>query len=62
MKSASVPSEKTSSQRVSEVMCICGHRICDSEGIIRSRCVKLLESEALCRCKRWVKVPAVKKA
>ncbi|HDY8222568.1 TPA: hypothetical protein RQL19_001799 [Vibrio vulnificus] len=47
-------------QRVSEVMCLCGHRICDSEGIIRSRCVKLLESEALCRCKRWVKVPITK--
>ncbi|HAS6320408.1 hypothetical protein QX226_00450 [Vibrio vulnificus] len=48
-------------QRVSEVMCLCGHRICDSEGIIGSRCVKLLEGKALSRCKRWVKVPVVKK-
>lgn len=47
----------TQNQKVSEVTCICGHRICDSEGIIRSRCVKLIEGEALCRCKRWVKVP-----
>lgn len=50
-----------SSQKVSEVICICGHRICDSDGIIRSRCVKLVEGEALCRCKRWVKVPIVSK-
>ena len=48
-------------QKVSEVSCICGFRICDSEGIIRSRCVKLVEGEALCRCKRWVKVPIIKK-
>ncbi len=49
-------------QRVSKVICTCGHCICDSEGIIRSRCVKLHEGTALCRCKRWVKVPVVKKA
>ncbi|WP_120510973.1 hypothetical protein [Photobacterium salinisoli] len=42
---------------VNEVVCECGHRICDSEGVIRSRCVKIGEGIALCRCKRWVSVP-----
>jgi|GEM_PF-5543820 len=61
-----VPSENNqlsqSTQVVSKVTCMCGHCICDSEGVIRSRCVKLHEGTALCRCKRWVKVPIVKKA
>lgn len=42
---------------VKEVVCQCGHRICDSEGVIRSRCVKIVEGVALCRCKVWVEVP-----
>ncbi|MDW6004734.1 hypothetical protein [Vibrio mangrovi] len=50
-------SEQDASQTVSEVMCLCGHRICDREGVIRSRCVKIVEGMALCRCKRWVRVP-----
>ncbi|SIO94646.1 hypothetical protein [Vibrio spartinae] len=62
MNTAYQHSESNSSQAVSEVVCICGHRICDSEGVIRSRCVKLVEGMALCRCKRWVKVPVLKKA
>ncbi|WCE31041.1 hypothetical protein [Vibrio sp. SCSIO 43137] len=44
-------------QTYTEVICICGHRICDDRGIIRARCVKLREGKALCRCKRWVRVP-----
>ncbi|WP_038225768.1 hypothetical protein [Vibrio sp. ER1A] len=44
------------------VDCICGHRICDERGVIRSRCVKIHEGTALCRCKRWVEVPIGKKA
>jgi len=46
-----------SNSEVQEVVCQCGHRICDSEGVIRSRCVKIVEGIALCRCKRWVEVP-----
>lgn len=38
------------------VQCKCGHVIFDGE-VIRSRCVKVLEAKALCRCKRWVAVP-----
>ena len=38
------------------VKCACGHVIYDGQ-VIRSRCVKLHEQSALCRCKRWVKVP-----
>ena len=44
-------------QQVKPVDCVCGHWICDSAGIIRSRCVKIHEGTALCRCKRWLKVP-----
>ncbi|MEI8634731.1 hypothetical protein P4S72_27200 [Vibrio sp. PP-XX7] len=44
-------------QYMKPVVCECGHRICDSDGVIRSRCVKVPEGVALCRCKRWVKVP-----
>ncbi|MTI12106.1 hypothetical protein [Sansalvadorimonas verongulae] len=41
-----------------EVICPkCDHRIWDGE-VIRSRCVKLRDGVALCRCKAWVKVPA----
>jgi len=42
-----------------EVRCDCGHHIFDGI-VVRSRCVRLLPrggAEALCRCKRWVKVP-----
>ncbi|EJL6947023.1 hypothetical protein NMT39_000308 [Vibrio cholerae] len=39
------------------VMCVCGHCIFTHSGVIRSRCVKVAEGVALCRCKRWVKVP-----
>lgn len=46
---------------VNEVVCQCGHRICDGEGVIRSRCVKITEGTALCRCKAWVKVPIGKR-
>lgn len=46
---------------IEPVVCECGHRICDSEGVIRSRCIKLIEGIALCRCKLWVKVPIGKK-
>lgn len=42
---------------IEPVVCECGHRICDSEGVIRSRCVKVAEGIALCRCKKWVRVP-----
>jgi hypothetical protein len=34
----------------------CGRRIFDGE-VIRSRCVKVAEGLALCRCKGWVRVP-----
>ena len=47
-------------QHIKPVVCECGHRICDSEGVIRSRCVKIHEGKALCRCKRWVEVPVGK--
>lgn len=40
--------------KVLAVVCRCGHRICDSEGVIRSRCVKVIERKAMCRCKAWV--------
>lgn len=40
---------------VNEVVCQCGHRICDGVGVIRSRCVKIVEGVALCRCKEWVR-------
>ena len=43
-------------QPVETVTCICGHRIFDGE-VVRSRCVKLHEGTALCRCKQWVSVP-----
>lgn len=38
------------------VRCACGHPIWDG-AVIRSRCVKPREGLALCRCKRWVRVP-----
>ncbi|WP_120510969.1 hypothetical protein [Photobacterium salinisoli] len=39
------------------VVCECGHCIFTHQGVIRSRCVKVAEGVALCRCKRWVEVP-----
>lgn len=39
------------------VVCDCGHCIFTHQGVIRSRCVKVAEGVALCRCKRWVEVP-----
>lgn len=40
------------------VRCECGHKIFDGI-VIKSRVVRVLPkgAEALCRCKRWVKVP-----
>ncbi|WP_422134940.1 hypothetical protein [Endozoicomonas sp. ALD040] len=43
---------------VETVTCTCGHKIFDGE-VIRSRCVKVFESKALCRCKKWVSVPVL---
>lgn len=34
----------------------CEHRIYDGE-VVRSRCVRLHEGRALCRCKAWLVVP-----
>ena len=40
------------------VQCECGHKLFDGDsGVIRSRCVKVYEKKALCRCKKWVEVP-----
>lgn len=41
-----------------QVKCVCGNTVFDGEAI-KSRCVKLGKniSYALCKCKRWVKVP-----
>jgi len=42
------------------VKCECGHRVFDGI-VIKSRVVRLLPkggAEALCRCRRWVMVPA----
>ena len=39
------------------VVCSCGHCIFTHQGMIRSRCVNVGEGTALCRCKKWVKVP-----
>ena len=44
-----------SAEHLPEVKCSCGHKIFDGE-VIRSRCVKIHTAEALCRCKKWVKV------
>lgn len=41
---------------ITEVICKCGHKIYDGD-VVRSRCVKLHEGLALCRCKEWVWVP-----
>lgn len=38
------------------VRCTCGRIVYDGE-VIRSRCVRVRTGEALCKCKRWVKVP-----
>jgi hypothetical protein len=40
----------------SAVTCECGHRIYDGV-VIRSRCIDPRKGTALCRCKRWVRVP-----
>ncbi len=42
--------------KIDTVTCKCGHKIFDGE-VVRSRCVKVHESMALCRCKEWVSVP-----
>lgn len=39
------------------VVCECGHVIFTHKGMIRSRCVDVRTGRALCRCKKWVKVP-----
>ncbi|MCG7587847.1 hypothetical protein [Photobacterium sp. OFAV2-7] len=39
------------------IVCDCGHCIFTHQGVIRSRCVKVAEGLALCRCKKWVRVP-----
>lgn len=45
------------------VRCECGHLIFNAEqGVIRSRCVFILEGTALCRCKKRVPIPALKAA
>ena len=40
------------------VKCICQHKIFDGL-VIKSRVIRVLPdgAEALCRCKKWVKVP-----
>lgn len=48
--------EKKDFSHIDNVTCTCGHKIFDGE-VIRSRCVKVHESMALCRCKKWVSVP-----
>ncbi|MGI9278184.1 MAG: hypothetical protein ACR2PX_00925 [Endozoicomonas sp.] len=56
---SSVISEKLSvdsKKDVDTVTCTCGHKIFDGV-VIRSRCVKVFEGKALCRCKVWVTVP-----
>ena len=57
MKSVSSDQLPVDSKKAIEtVTCTCGHKIFDGE-VVRSRCVKVLESKALCRCKKWVGVP-----
>lgn len=48
--------QKKTIKPVETVTCVCGHKIYDGE-VVRSRCVKLHEGQALCRCKKWVGVP-----